>query len=76
MQLLDGLHAIRLRRLRADQGIQDIISMRTDEGAYSVYAHTYDALAWQPGTEADAMWRAHTEAVFGEQWRERLTRSG
>ncbi len=60
MRLTNGLHTTKVRRIRTER-------TKWNE---QVYAHTYDALAWIPGD--DAMWRAHTEAVFAE--RERLTR--
>ncbi len=64
MRLLSGLHCIRLRKTKTVYGKRD----------EHLYAHTYDALAWRPGSEGDDMWAAHTEAVFRQRYAERLTR--
>ncbi len=63
MELLPGLDFVFVKRGPADY-----------KASSKKRRRIYLALAWQPGTEADAMWRAHTEATFAEQWRERLTR--
>ncbi|KKN56396.1 hypothetical protein LCGC14_0573070 [marine sediment metagenome] len=66
MLILEGLHMTKARRVRREV---------TKHGNEQVYAHTFDALAWRPGSEADAMWWEHSVAVFGEKFREELTRA-
>ena len=61
MRLLDGLHAVWLRRtwvLRDSRGHR---SNRSERWKFVAY------LAWRPGTDADAMWRADTEAVYKQR---------
>ncbi len=69
MRLVDGLYAIRAYRVcREKRGIG------RPQGGYSWTgwrSEAGDYLACEKPW-ADAMWRAHTEAVFG--FRERLTR--
>ncbi len=74
MRLLSGLHAVWLRRTRWKLIPNPMKGARPrpgrEHGKYVAY------IAWRPGSEADAMWWEHSAAVFREQWRERLTRSG
>lgn len=62
MNLLDGLSLVVVGRI-----YKDARYVRTRKTVYR-------ALAWVPNTEADEMWRAHTEAVFRQRYAERLTR--
>ena len=65
-QLLEGLHATRIRRLKGLRG--------NGLSQTSLFAETVDALAWVPGSEGYEMWAAHTEALLHQMHMERLSR--
>lgn len=62
MNLLDGLSLVLVGRVYRDKDY------------FRVRRTVYTALAWVPGSDGDAMWWAHTEAVFRQRYAERLTR--
>lgn len=66
MRLTDGLHALIVSRRPRNYSTHRWPKKGRREFFY--------ALAWVPGSDGDAMWKAHTEEQVRQRYMEKLTR--
>ena len=71
MRLIEGLHAIQMRRLK---GLTWRGNGKGEPVEAYLFAETVDALAWIPGSKGSVMWAAHTEALVAQSFIEKLSR--